>query len=70
MEHELLEHGKKLIEQMAKEYRDGDEDSPNQYDLMDGLNNYDALAVIWAAGAVSTAFEAAADEIAACITEW
>ena len=69
MEHEILELGKRLIAQMAKEYRK-DEHGPNQYELMDGMNNFECLAVIWAAGAVGTAFEAAADEIAACITEW
>lgn len=68
MEHELYELGKRLIKQMADEYR-SDPNGPNQYEVMDGLNNYEALAVIWAAGAVGTAFEAAADEIAACITE-
>ena len=68
MEHELLELGKRLIKQMAEEYR-ADNNGPNQYEVMDGMNNLECLAVIWAAGAVGTAFEAAADEIAACITE-
>lgn len=71
MEHELLELGKRLIKQMADEYRASD-DGPNQYEVMDGISDATCrLAVILAAGELDDAWlcEDVQDGIAACITE-
>lgn len=71
MEHELLELGNRLIKQMAKEYRDPD-NNLNQYEILDGLTDSTCrLAVILAAGELDHAWldEDVQYGIAACITE-
>ena len=73
MEHELMELGKRLIKQMAEEYRASD-DGPNQYELLDEISDATCrLAVILAAGELDNAWlsEEVQDGIAECIsTTW
>lgn len=69
MEYELLEHGRKLIEQIRSECRSLLEDENDQRyaeeSSMDGMiaNNYDLAAVLWASGLLSDALSAVYEDL-------
>ena len=75
MANELLERVRYIIGQIRKDYEalieEGMSPRDAEVDAVDGwlANNYDTLAVIWAAGQTSEAYEAVYEEVEQVIFE-
>ena len=74
MEYRLRKLGCRLMEELHKEWKEavdagglGGDPSDNSVDVLDGMNNIEMLAVIYATCTTSDAFEAVADEVADCV---
>ena len=72
MEHELLEHGRKLIDEMRREVIRLVEDGYDQGHAEDGVfddyignncNNYDLAAVLWASGFLDDALREVYEDV-------
>lgn len=69
MEYELLEHGRKLIDEMRSDCRDllenGSDCDLAEMSAMDGVmvSNYDLAAVLWASGCLSDAMSAVYEDV-------
>lgn len=69
MEQELLRHGKRIVNCIRKEYEqmvaEGVDAPEAEQNAIEGwlTTNYDVLAVIWAAGVVSEAYDAVYKEV-------
>ena len=74
MEYRLRKLGCRLMEELHKEWKEavdagglGGDPIDNSVDVLDGMNNIEMLAVIYATCTTSDAFEAVADEVADCV---
>lgn len=74
MEYKLRKLGCRLMEELHKEWKEAvDEGGPggepieNSIAVLDGMNNMEMLAVIYATCTTSDAFKAVLDEVAECV---
>ena len=73
-EYELREYGKRLMEELYREYIEAVEDGgpgadpyDNSIDVLDGMNNVEVLAVMYVTATEGEAFESVREEIAECV---
>lgn len=74
MDYELRKLGNRVMQELHREYSDavsdggpGSDPVENSIDVLDGMNNVEMLAVMYATATVRDAFLNVADEVAECI---
>lgn len=74
MEYELRELGNRIMSELHKEWKEAVDDGglggdpiDNSYDVLDGMNNIELLAVLYVTANVGEAFEAVTDDVAECV---